>query len=106
MGFFDNIVVGIKNVSTREVKLYPKGDALFSLTITEYGKDRTRTLTVDDVEFLQECLWNKRYVSNGLVLSFYPNPNEIYQRFEVPHWAMERLRDDMLNERIHLNLVV
>jgi len=106
MGFFDRMVVNVKNVSTRNVKIVDKGGELFSLVITEYGKDRVRTLTVDDVEFLQECLWNKRYVQNGLVLNFIPNPNEVHQRMEIPHWAMERLRDDMMNERVHLNLAV
>lgn len=102
MSMFDRMITGVKNFATRGVRLEnSKND--FMLIITEHGHDRRRTLTFNDVNALQEALWDKTSVTNGIVMKFAPNPYEIYQEFEVPAWAMQRLRDDMLNNRIHLN---
>jgi hypothetical protein len=103
MGLVDRLIVNAKNLATRAVDLVDTGGN-YILSITEYGRTRNRTLLVEDVVYLQKCLWFKKAVQTGIILNFYPHPDELYQRFEVPNWAMERLRDDLLNNRIHLNV--
>jgi hypothetical protein len=103
MGLLDRAIVGVKNLCGRNVTLSEvKGK--YVLTILEYGHSRSRTMAITDVEYLQECLWVPKAIKLGIVLNFAPDVNELYQRFEVPSWAMERLRSDMLGERIHLNV--
>ena len=104
MSFIDRFVVRTKNLITREVVLVSQSGG-FLLSITEFGHKRSRLLSQEGVEDLQEMLWNKSSVSNGIVMKFAPDPSEFSNKFEIPSWAMERLRDDMMNERVHLTVV-
>lgn len=103
MGFFDSMITGTKNLVTREVKLSVASGG-FLITIVEHGHERSRLLSREGVEDLQDALWNKSFVRNGVVMNFPPSPFEVSSKFEIPPWAMQRLQEELFNNRIHLNV--
>lgn len=102
MSLFDKIVMRVRNVATRNIDLRNHANG-YEIVITEHGHERSHVLSYKDVENLQDLLWNKQAVACGIAFDFAPDPNDLYQHFEVPAWAMKQLREDLLNERIHLN---
>ena len=103
MGFFDRMITGTKNLANREVRLYSQQNG-FLLEVKEHGFTRQRCLSKQAVDNLQERLWDKDSLKAGIVMKFAPDPDEFSNKFEIPAWAMQRLRDDMLNERVHLTV--
>lgn len=102
MGLFNRLIAETKNVFTRDVTIQNFSKNLYMIVITEYGKTRYGLLDYDLIVQLQFLLRNKNAVKRGIAVNIPIEPNGLRQRFEIPSWAMEQLRDDLLNNRITL----
>lgn len=102
MGLFNRSIMEIKNLFTRNATIKNFSKNLYLVEITEYGKTRQGLVDYDLLVKLQILLKDEFAVKRGIALNIPTEPDGLFQRFEIPSWAMEQLRNDMLNNRISL----